>query len=70
VLPINKAAPEDAVIGKMIAEMVPHGACLQMGVGVLPNLVCPQLVTAMRCTNTQWQSWQSPKCEVGRAADT
>jgi itaconate CoA-transferase len=42
-LPINKAAPEDAVIGKMIAEMVPHGACLQMGVGVLPNLVCSQL---------------------------
>ena len=36
-------APEDAAIGKMIAEMVPDGACLQMGVGALPNLVCSQL---------------------------
>jgi itaconate CoA-transferase len=42
-MPPNKMAPEDAVIGKMIAEMVPDGACLQMGVGALPNLVCSQL---------------------------
>jgi itaconate CoA-transferase len=27
----------------MIAEMVPDGACLQMGVGSLPNLVCSEL---------------------------
>jgi itaconate CoA-transferase len=42
-MPLNKMAPEDATIGKMIAEMVPDGACLQMGVGALPNLVCSQL---------------------------
>ena len=42
-LPVNKSGPEDAAIGKMIAEMVPDGACLQMGVGVLPDLVCSQL---------------------------
>jgi itaconate CoA-transferase len=42
-MPVHKAAPEDPVIGKMIAEMVPDGACLQMGVGALPDLVCSQL---------------------------
>jgi itaconate CoA-transferase len=42
-LPVNETEPEDAAIGKMIAEMVPDGACLQMGVGALPNLVCSQL---------------------------
>jgi itaconate CoA-transferase len=42
-VPVHKAAPEDPVIGKMIAEMVPNGACLQMGVGALPDLVCSQL---------------------------
>jgi itaconate CoA-transferase len=41
--PVHKAAPEDPLIGKMIAEMVPDGACLQMGVGALPDLVCAQL---------------------------
>ena len=42
-LPVRKSGPEDAAIGKMIAEMVPDGACLQMGVGALPDLVCSQL---------------------------
>jgi itaconate CoA-transferase len=42
-LPANKPGTEDATIGRMIAEMVPDGACLQMGVGALPNLVCSQL---------------------------
>ena len=42
-LPVPQSAPEDAAIGKMIAEMVPDGACLQMGVGALPDLVCSQL---------------------------
>ena len=41
--PVHQPAPEDAIIGKMIAEMVPDGACLQMGVGALPDLVCSQL---------------------------
>ena len=42
-LPVRKSGPEDAAIGKMIAEMVQDGACLQMGVGALPDLVCSQL---------------------------
>jgi itaconate CoA-transferase len=31
------------VIGRTIARLVPDGACLQMGVGALPNLVCAEL---------------------------
>jgi itaconate CoA-transferase len=42
-LPIRAPTPEDAVIGRTIAGLVPDGACLQMGVGALPNLVCAQL---------------------------
>jgi itaconate CoA-transferase len=42
-LPIRGPAPEDEVIGRTIAGLVPDGACLQMGVGALPNLVCAQL---------------------------
>jgi itaconate CoA-transferase len=42
-LPIRESGPEDVAIGKMIAEMVPDGACMQMGVGALPDLVCSQL---------------------------
>ena len=42
-LPVHASGPEDVVIGKQIAEMVPDGACLQMGVGALPDLVCSQL---------------------------
>jgi itaconate CoA-transferase len=42
-LPVRQAAPEDATIGRIIAELVPNGACLQMGVGALPNLVCAAL---------------------------
>ncbi len=42
-LPVHETGPEDVAIGKMIAEMVPDGACLQMGVGALPNLICSQL---------------------------
>lgn len=42
-LPLGKATPDDEAIARAIAEMVPDGACLQMGVGALPNLVCAQL---------------------------
>jgi choline dehydrogenase-like flavoprotein len=42
-LPLRKAAPGDEAIGRIIAELVPDGACLQMGVGALPNLVCGAL---------------------------
>jgi itaconate CoA-transferase len=43
-LPIRAPTPEDEVIGRTIAGLVPDGACLQMGVGALPNLVCAQLM--------------------------
>ena len=42
-LPVPPSAPEDEIIGRIIADLVPDGACLQMGVGALPNLVCAQL---------------------------
>jgi itaconate CoA-transferase len=42
-LPIRAPAAEDEVIGRTIAGLVPDGACLQMGVGALPNLVCAEL---------------------------
>jgi len=42
-LPVRKGTPEDEVIGRTIAGLVPDGACLQMGVGALPNLVCAEL---------------------------
>ena len=42
-LPVRVASKEDEIIGRLIADMVPNGACLQMGVGALPNFVCCQL---------------------------
>src|ERR1700683_2906518 len=41
--PPREPSPEDAIIGRAIAALVPDGACLQMGVGALPNFVCSQL---------------------------
>ena len=42
-LPTPAASPEDHRIAGIVAQMVPDGACLQMGVGSLPNLVCSEL---------------------------
>jgi itaconate CoA-transferase len=42
-LPSRGTAAEDKVISSIIADLVPDGACLQMGVGALPNLVCAAL---------------------------
>jgi itaconate CoA-transferase len=42
-VPVRAPTPEDEVIGRTIASLVPDGACLQMGVGALPNLVCAEL---------------------------
>jgi itaconate CoA-transferase len=42
-LPSGGPAAEDEVISRIIADLVPDGACLQMGVGALPNLVCAAL---------------------------
>jgi itaconate CoA-transferase len=42
-LPSRGASPEDKQTSRFIADLVPDGACLQMGVGALPNLVCAAL---------------------------
>jgi itaconate CoA-transferase len=42
-LPKRQSHPEDATISKIIAELVPNRACLQIGVGALPDLVCAGL---------------------------
>ena len=34
----------DAKIGRIVADMVEDGSCMQMGVGALPNLVCANLM--------------------------
>jgi itaconate CoA-transferase len=39
----SEKQPEADIIGKKISEMVPDGATLQMGIGVLPNAVAEQL---------------------------
>jgi itaconate CoA-transferase len=43
-LPSRDPGPEDETISRTITGLVPEGACLQMGVGALPNLVCAALV--------------------------
>lgn len=35
--------PEDEVIARTVAGMIEDGACLQMGIGTLPDAVCSQL---------------------------
>ena len=35
--------PEDEIIGKRLAELIPNGACLQLGIGSLPNAVAENL---------------------------
>jgi itaconate CoA-transferase len=42
-LPVGEPNADDLTIAKTIAGMVPDGACLQMGVGGLPNAVCGAL---------------------------
>lgn len=46
--PLPEAAPaipkpEARAIGKLIAEMIPDGACLQLGIGGIPNAVAESL---------------------------
>ncbi len=42
-LPSADPRPEDEIIGRAIAEMVPDGGCLQLGIGALPNTVTAYL---------------------------
>lgn len=37
------SGPEDETIARIIAGMIEDGACLQMGIGTLPNAVCAML---------------------------
>ncbi|NYB52673.1 MAG: acetyl-CoA hydrolase/transferase family protein [Methanobacteriaceae archaeon] len=41
--PCGEKQPEADTIGKIISKMVPDGATIQMGIGVLPNAVSDQL---------------------------
>jgi itaconate CoA-transferase len=41
--PNPESRPEDEIIGKTIAGMTPDGACLQLGIGALPNAVAAYL---------------------------
>lgn len=41
--PAREASSEERQIGELIADLVPDGACLQMGIGALPNEVCGHL---------------------------
>lgn len=42
-VPLATAKPEDIAIGKIIAGLVDDGACLQMGIGAVPDCVCSAL---------------------------
>lgn len=41
--PNRPPAPEDAAIGRIVAGLVDDGACLQMGIGALPDEICAAL---------------------------
>lgn len=42
-MPAPQPKEQDAVIGRLIAEVVPDNAVLQLGIGTLPNAICPFL---------------------------
>jgi itaconate CoA-transferase len=42
-LPIPPARPEDEAMGRIIAEMIPDGATIQLGIGGVPNAVAKSL---------------------------
>jgi len=41
--PVPDRKPEDATIGKSIAELIPDEATIQLGIGGLPNAIAPYL---------------------------
>ena len=43
VIPDAPFSEKDAAIGKLIAEMVPYGSCIQLGIGGIPNAVAAAL---------------------------
>ena len=43
-LPTPPEREEDAAMGALIAEMIPNGACIQLGIGGVPNAVARSLM--------------------------
>ena len=43
-LPMPAPRPEDTAMGTTIAEMIPNGACIQLGIGGVPNAVANSLL--------------------------
>jgi len=43
-LPLPPEREEDHEIGRIIAEMIPDGACIQLGIGGMPNAVAKNLM--------------------------
>lgn len=43
-LPVPPERPEDGAMGKMISEMIPNGATIQLGIGGVPNAVARSLM--------------------------
>jgi itaconate CoA-transferase len=42
-LPVPPDREEDVAMGKLIADMIPDGACIQLGIGGVPNAVAKSL---------------------------
>ena len=42
-LPVPPDRPEDAAMGQLIADLIPDGACIQLGIGGVPNAVAKSL---------------------------
>jgi itaconate CoA-transferase len=42
-MPARPPSREEEQIGEIVAELIPDGACLQMGIGAIPNVVCEHL---------------------------
>ena len=42
-MPARPPSKQEALIGEIVAQLIPDGACLQMGIGAIPNVVCQHL---------------------------
>ncbi len=42
-LPVPPDRPEDEAMGQLIADLIPDGACIQLGIGGVPNAVAKSL---------------------------
>ena len=44
-MPERPPSSDEQIIGEIVADLIPDGACLQMGIGAIPNVVCQHLKT-------------------------